>query len=182
MALVLRKQDALFHTFGVDMTFNPTLPTHEAIIVAWVNDHHHDTVSVVMCPDGTNSTCLKTMTIVGDRLGDDDGNATTVYYPLPCAQSGNSSRSADGTTVRLSIRTTPETCQLGYSSPPDSATTWITAYTASWMAPHYEGRISWQGARTGMYATGNGVTMLQDAVFKNVEVVRGPYQSGHSML
>ncbi|KEQ75813.1 hypothetical protein M436DRAFT_14508, partial [Aureobasidium namibiae CBS 147.97] len=46
MALVLRKQDGLFYTFSVDMTFNPTMDTQEAGIVAWVNDHYHDTVSV----------------------------------------------------------------------------------------------------------------------------------------
>lgn len=165
MALVLRKQDALFYTFSVDLGFAPTLPSHKAGIVAWVNDHYHNTISVVLCNDGTNSTCLKTMTIVGDRLGDDDGNTTTVYYSLP----------VNGTTVRLSIRATPETYQLGYLMPGDNATTWLTAYAASWMAPHYEGRISWQGARMGMYATGNGVTMLQDAMFKDVEVIRGPY-------
>lgn len=68
------------------------------------------------------------------------------------------------------------TYQLGYSMPSNNATTWLTAYTASWMAPHYEGRISWQGARMGMYATGNGVVMLEEAVFRHVEVVRGPYQ------
>ncbi|KAI4722794.1 hypothetical protein E4T48_00861 [Aureobasidium sp. EXF-10727] len=172
VALVLRKQDALFYTFGVDMVFNPTLPTHEAGIVAWVNDHYHNTVSVVLCRDDTNSTCLKTMTTEGDRLGDEDGNTTIVYYPLPSAQFGNSSH---GATVRLSIRTTPETYQLGYSLSEDDATTWLTAYTALWMAPHYEGRISWQGARMGMYSTGNGVTMLQEAIFKDVEIVRGPY-------
>lgn len=175
MALVLRKQDALFYTFSVDMTFNPTLPTHEAGIVAWVNDHYHNTISVVMCQDGTNSTCLRTMTTVGNRLGNDDGNTTTVYYPLTTSQSGKNYQSASGISVRLSIRATPETYQLGYSMPSENATTWLTAYTASWMAPHYEGRISWQGARMGMYSTGNGVTMLQDAVFENVEVVRGPY-------
>ena len=109
------------------------------------------------------------MTTVGDRLSTHDGNTTTVYYPLPSSQSVN------GTTLHLSIRATPETYQLGYSMLSDHATTWLTAYTASWMAPHYEGRISWQGARMGMYATGNGVTMLQDAAFKDLEVVKGPY-------
>lgn len=59
--------------------------------------------------------------------------------------------------------------------PSDNATTWLTAYTASWMAPHYECRIPWQGARMAMYATGNGVVMLEEAVFRHVEVVRGPY-------
>jgi beta-xylosidase len=175
MALVLRKQDALFYTFSVDMTFDPTMETQEAGIVTWVNDHYHDTVSVVQCQDGSNSTCLKTLVTVGVRNGDDDGNTTTTYYPLPSQASGNGTRSAGAMTVRLSIRTTPETYQLGYSLPQDNTTTWLTAYTAAWMAPHYEGRISWQGARMGMYATGNGIVMLNEAVFRNVEIMKGPY-------
>ncbi|THX35843.1 hypothetical protein D6D10_07150 [Aureobasidium pullulans] len=174
MALVLRKQDALFYDFSVDMSFNPTLPTHEAGIVAWVNDLHHNTISLVQCQDQTNATCLRTLTTVGERGGEFDGNTTTIYYPLPTGLS-NTTQSKSAANVRLHIRATPETYQLGYSMPSDNATTWLTAYTASWMAPHYEDRISWQGARMGMYATGNGVVMLEEAVFRNVEVVRGPY-------
>jgi hypothetical protein len=26
-----------------------------------------------------------------------------------------------------------------------------------------------------MYATGNGLVMLEEAVFKNVEIIKGPY-------
>ncbi|THW13455.1 hypothetical protein D6D24_06035 [Aureobasidium pullulans] len=174
MALVLRKQDALFHDFSVDMSFNPTLPTHEAGIVAWVNDLYHNTISLVQCQDQTNATCLRTLTTVGERGGEFDGNTTTIYYPLPTGLS-NTTQSTSAANVRLHIRATPETYQLGYSMPSDNATTWLTAYTALWMAPHYEGRISWQGARMGMYATGNGVFMLEEAVFRHVEVVRGPY-------
>ncbi|THZ59999.1 hypothetical protein D6C88_08844 [Aureobasidium pullulans] len=174
MALVLRKQDALFYDFSVDMSFSPTLPTHEAGIVAWVTDLHHNTISLVRCQDQTNATCLRTSTAVGERGGEFDGNTTTVYYPLPTGLS-NTTQSTSAANVRLHIRATPETYQLGYSMPSDNATTWLTAYTASWMAPHYEGRISWQGARMGMYATGNGVVMLEEAVFRHVEVVRGPY-------
>lgn len=174
MALVLRKQDALFYDFSVDMSFNPTLPTHEAGIVAWVNDLYHNTISLVQCQDQTKATCLRTLTTVGERGGEFDGNTTTIYYPLPTGLS-NTTQSTSAANVRLHIRATPETYQLGYSMPSDNATTWLTAYTALWMAPHYEGRISWQGARMGMYATGNGVVMLEEAVFRNVEVVRGPY-------
>ncbi|THY43451.1 hypothetical protein D6C97_09247 [Aureobasidium pullulans] len=174
MALVLRKQDALFYDFSVDMSFSPTLPTHEAGIVAWVNDLYHNTISLVQCQDQTNATCLRTLTTVGERGGEFDGNTTTIYYPLPTGLS-NTTQSKSAANVRLHIRATPETYQLGYSMPSDNATTWLTAYTASWMAPHYEDRISWQGARMGMYTTGNGVVMLQEAVFRHVEVVRGPY-------
>ncbi|THY94753.1 hypothetical protein D6C93_05247, partial [Aureobasidium pullulans] len=174
MALVLRKQDALFYDFSVDMSFSPTLPTHEAGIVAWVNDLYHNTISLVQCQDQTNATCLRTLTTVGERGGEFDGNTTTIYYPLPTGLS-NTTRSTSAANLRLHIRAAPETYQLGYSMPSDNATTWLTAYTASWMAPHYEDRISWQGARMGMYATGNGVVVLEEAVFRNVEVVRGPY-------
>ncbi|KAI5246277.1 hypothetical protein E4T42_06451 [Aureobasidium subglaciale] len=175
MALILRKQDALFYTFSVDMEFEPTMETHEAGIVAWVNDHYHNTISILLCQEQTNTTCLKTTTTVGDRNGPTDGNTTTVYYPFPTTPNSTSQASNGGTSVRLHIRATPETYQLGYSLAGDSAVIWLTAYSASWMQPHYEGRISWQGARVGMYATGNGVTMLQEAVFRNVEVERGPY-------
>ncbi|THY97893.1 hypothetical protein D6C92_03163 [Aureobasidium pullulans] len=174
MALVLGKQDALFYDFSVDMSFNPTLPTHEAGIVAWVNDLYHNTISLVQCQDQTNATCLRTLTTVGERGGEFDGNTTTIYYPLPTGLS-NTTQSKSAASVRLHIRATPETYQLGYSMPSDNATTWLTAYTASWMAPHYECRISWQGARMGINATGSGVVMLEEAVFRNVEVVRGPY-------
>ncbi|THW85839.1 hypothetical protein D6D18_07655, partial [Aureobasidium pullulans] len=145
MALVLRKQDALFHDFSVDMSFSPTLPTHEAGIVAWVNDLYHNTISLVRCQDQTNATCLRILTNVGERGGEFDGNTTTIYYPLPTALS-NTTQSTSAANVRLHIRATPETYQLGYSMPSDNATTWLTAYTASWMAPHYESRIFWQGA------------------------------------
>ncbi|THZ78820.1 hypothetical protein D6C84_08086, partial [Aureobasidium pullulans] len=175
MALVLRKQDALFYDFSVDMSFSPTLPTHEAGIVARVNDLYHNTISLVQCQDQTNATCLRTLTTVGERGGEFDGNTTTIYYPLPTGLS-NTTQSTSAANVRLHGRATPETYQLGYSMPSDNTTTWLTAYTASWMAPHYEDRIFWQGARMGMYATGNGVVMLEEAVFRNVEVVRGPYQ------
>ena len=141
MALVLGKQDALFYDFSVDMSFNPTLPTHEAGIVAWVNDLYHNTIFLVRCQDQTNATCLRTLTTVGERGGEFDGNMTTIYYPLPTGLS-NTTQSTSAANVRLHIRATPETYQLGYSMPSDNTTTWLTAYTASWMAPHYEDRIS----------------------------------------
>jgi hypothetical protein len=72
--------------------------------------------------------------------------------------------------VRLHIHATPETYQLGYSIQAPDDTTWLTSYPSSWMAPHSGGRVSWQGSRMGLYATGNGVPMLKEVVFRHVEV------------
>jgi beta-xylosidase len=163
MALVVRKQDTLLHHFSVDVEFEPTLESHEAGIVAWINDEYHNTVSVVLCKYQTSAICIKTATIA--QGGTIDGNVTTAYHPVPAANAMNGR-----TTIRLHIHATPDTYQLGYSSQGSGDTTWLTSYPSSWMAPHSGGRISWQGSRMGMYATGNGVPMLQEAVFRHVEV------------
>ncbi|THW74468.1 hypothetical protein D6D17_10597, partial [Aureobasidium pullulans] len=101
MALVLGKQDALFYDFSVDMSFSPTLPTHEAGIVAWVNDLYHNTISLVQCQDQTNATCLRTLTTVGERGGESDGNTTTIYYPLPTGLSKTTQSKSAANFIRL---------------------------------------------------------------------------------
>lgn len=166
MALILRKQDDLNYEFSVDLEFEPYLETHEAGIVAWVNDDYHDTVSVQQCENRTTTLCLKTLTTAqGANI---DGNTTTTWTPLP-----ENAVSNGVANVRLYIRANPDTYQLGYSTQASATPAWLTEYTASWMAPHSGGRISWQGARVGMYATGNGVPMLIDSSFRNVQVIRG---------
>lgn len=165
MALVLTKQDALFYNFSVDLAFQPTLESHEAGIVAWVNDEFHNSISLTLCPNQTATVCLKTETIAqGNSV---DGNATTTYAAL----SGYNERGR-AANVRLYIRATPDTYYLGYSFKSEEPPVWLADFSAAWMAPRSGGRISWQGARMGMYATGNGVPSLVEAVFRNVEVVR----------
>lgn len=164
MALVTRKQDSLYQDFSVDIEFQPTLESHEAGIVAFVNDEYHNTVSVALCQNQTSTICLKTATIAqGLNI---DGNVTTAYHPLQ-PESIKSSSAA----VRLYIRATPEKYSLGYASQGSRKATWLTSYPSSWMAPHSHGRIGWHGARMGLYATGNGLTMLQEAVYRQVTVV-----------
>ncbi|KAL5392943.1 hypothetical protein DPSP01_000634 [Paraphaeosphaeria sporulosa] len=166
VALVLTKQDDLFYDFSVDLDFQPTLQTHEAGIVAWVNDEFHNSISLVLCANQTSTVCLKTETIAqGEGV---DGNATTSYVSVPDGAVTNGAAS-----VRLHVRATPDTYRLGYSVEREEEPTWLAAFSARWMAPRSGGRISWQGARMGMYATGNGVPMLVEAAFGDVEVVRG---------
>ena len=170
MALILRKQDDLNYDFSVDLEFKPYLATHEAGIVAWVNDDYHDTVSVQQCESQSNnqtsSLCLKTVTVAqGATI---DGNATTTWTPIPKGSVANGTAN-----VRLHIRAEPEVYHLGYSTQHSQTPVWLTNYTATWMAPHSGGRISWQGARVGVFATGNGVPMLTDAKFRDVHVVKG---------
>jgi beta-xylosidase len=163
MALVVRKQTSLVQDFSVDLDFAPTLESHEAGIVAWVNDEYHNTISVVLCKNQTSTICFKTATIA--QGGNIDGNMTTAYHPVPAASVMNGY-----VNVRLHIHATPETYQLGYSIQAPDDTTWLTSYPSSWMAPHSGGRVSWQGSRMGLYATGNGVPMLKEVVFRHVEV------------
>jgi beta-xylosidase len=163
-ALVTRKQDSLFYNFSVDLDFEPTLESHEAGIVAWVNDEYHNTVSVVLCKNQTSIVCLKTATIAQGK--EIDGNVTTTYQSLPVESVNNGSAA-----VRLHICASPETYKLGYSLQGSQQTNWLTTYPSSWMAPHSGGRISWQGSRMGLYATGNGVPMLKEAVFRKVQVM-----------
>lgn len=166
MALILRKQDDLHYDFSVDLEFQPYLETHEAGIVAWVNDDYHDTVSVQQCENQNSTLCLKTVTVA--QGGDIDGNATTTWTPMP-----ENAVASGVANVRLHIRAVPETYQLGYSTQASQTPVWLTEYTSAWMAPHSGGRISWQGARVGVYATGNGGPMLVDASFRNAHVVKG---------
>lgn len=166
MVLLTRKQDDLLYSFSVDLEFEPTLATHEAGVTAWMNDEFHNSVSMLLCPEQNNTLCLKTETIAQGK--DVDGNVTTTYKPLSKDEVGSGVPS-----VRLHVRATPETYQLGYSTQGSDTTNWLTAFTAAWMAPRSGGRISWQGARMGLYATGNGVPMLKEATFRNVETRKG---------
>jgi beta-xylosidase len=163
MALIVRKQNSLVYNFSVDLEFEPTLESHEAGIVAWVNDEYHNTVSVVLCKNQTSAICVKTVTIA--QGGIIDGNVTTMYHPVSNTDARNGT-----TTVRLHIHASPQTYQLGYATQGSGKPIWLTSFPSSWMAPHSGGRISWQGARMGMYATGNGVPMLEETVFRHVEV------------
>lgn len=165
IALILIRQDALVYNFSVDLEFQPTLESHEAGIVAWVNEEYHHSVSLTLCKNQTSIVCLKTMTIA--QGGDIDGNVTTTYTPLP-----EEYVSGGVVTIRLHIRATPDTYQLGYSGEDSKSPIWPTAFSASWMAPRSGGRIAWNGARVGMFASGNGVLMLKDATFRRVEVSR----------
>ncbi|KAF2010853.1 glycoside hydrolase family 43 protein [Aaosphaeria arxii CBS 175.79] len=164
MALVIRRQDSLWHDFSADLEFQPTLESHEAGVVAWVNDEYHNTISVVLCKDQPSSVCLKTATI-GQGI-EIDGNVTTTYHPL-----GTEHVSDEGVAVRIYISATPETYKFGYLPLGSENVTWVTAFPSSWMAARSGGRTSWHGARMGLYATGNGFPMLKEAVFKNVEAV-----------
>ena len=162
MALVTRRQDSLYHNFSSQLEFKPTLPSHEAGLVAWVNDQYHNSLSVVLCENSTTALCFKTVTIAqGDSV---DGNVTTTYFTVPVDYIKNGS-----ITARLHISASPKTYFLGHSLEDSQSVIWLTKYPSSWMAPHSGGRISWQGARIGLYATGNGVPMLQEASFGHVE-------------
>lgn len=147
------------------MEFSPTKETHEAGITAFVNDAYHNSISVVLCQNQTSTLCLKTATIA--QGGVVDGNVTTEYFPLPdeCVHGGSAR-------VRLHIQAAPETYRLGYSSEASSQEpTWLTNFPSSYMAPIYGGRICWNGARMGLYATGNGLPILVDATFRSVRVI-----------
>ncbi|OAL47097.1 hypothetical protein IQ07DRAFT_515839, partial [Pyrenochaeta sp. DS3sAY3a] len=165
IALVLTRQDALAYNFSVDLVFQPTLETHEAGIVAWVNEEYHHSVSLMLCKNQTSTVCLKTETIAQGR--EVDGNVTTTYTALPDEYVSEGEAAA-----RLHIRATPDVYQLGYSGGDSSSPVWLTTFSAAWMAPRSGGRIAWNGARVGMFATGNGVPMLRDATFRHVEVSR----------
>ena len=166
IALITKRQDDLLYSFRVDIEFRQTLETHEAGITAWMNDEYHNSISMTLCPSRNNTMCLKTKTIAqGKNI---NGNETTIYTPLSEEQVGSGAP-----TVRLHIRATPDAYQIGYSATESKKINWLTVFTASWMAPRSRGRIPWQGARVGTYATGNGVPMLKEATFRHVETMKG---------
>ncbi|KAJ1304788.1 hypothetical protein OPQ81_005924 [Rhizoctonia solani] len=155
-ACLFRKQSDISTTFSTKLNFTPTSTRHEAGITIYLSIFFHNEIGLTINPS-TNKTAIFATTRTGNLATE---NKT--YVDLP-----------DGTNeATLYIQALPDKYNLGYAIGTD-APKYITSVQNKWLAAKIDGWSgNFVGAHFGVYATSNGLPMLQNAHFSYIQTER----------
>ncbi|KAF8607491.1 hypothetical protein BDV93DRAFT_435080 [Ceratobasidium sp. AG-I] len=147
-AAFFRKQSEVSTVLSTKLTFSPTSTRHEAGLTIYLSIHYHNEVGVTINPN-SNKTAVFATTRSGELA-----TANTTYVDLP-----------DGTgTARLFIKAGPSQYSFGYAVG-TAAPTYIASVDSKWLQAYLSGWQNFVGSHFGVYASSNGLPMLQSANF-----------------
>ncbi|CAE6511811.1 unnamed protein product, partial [Rhizoctonia solani] len=146
-ACLFRKQTELSTTFSTKLNFTPTSTRHEAGITIYLSIFFHDEIGLTINPN-TNKNAVFVKTRTGNLATE---NKTFVDLP-------------DGThEVSLYIQAQPDKYSFGYAVG-TGAPNYIVSVDSKWLASKMDGWAgNFVGTHFGLYATSNGLPMLQKA-------------------
>ncbi|KAG8761052.1 hypothetical protein FRC11_014420 [Ceratobasidium sp. 423] len=155
-ACLFRKQTDISTTFSTKLKFKPTSSMHEAGITIYLSIFFHDEIGLSINPD-TNKTAIFTTTRTGNLA-----TQNKTYVDLP-----------DGTDeATLYIQALPDKYNFGYAIGTEEPK-YIASISNWWLAAKIDGWSgNFVGAHFGVYATSNGLPMLQKAHFSYIQTER----------
>ncbi|EUC64042.1 glycoside hydrolase family 43 protein [Rhizoctonia solani AG-3 Rhs1AP] len=155
-ACLFRKQTEISTTYSTQLKFAPTSTRHEAGITIYLSIFFHDEIGLTINPN-TNKTAIFVTTRTGNLATE---NKTFVDLP-------------DGTSeVSLYIQALPDKYNFGYALGND-VPKYIASVESKWLAAKIDGWSgNFVGTHFGVYATSNGLPMLQKAHFSYIQTER----------
>jgi beta-xylosidase len=154
-AVYLQKQKHYNIEWSTSLEFDPEDHKEEAGAIIYANDTAHHEVGVRLCSGENAQKCAFTRVV--NQEGDIEEKEIPLDYPEKATQ--------------LHIMTNYTTCSLGYSQdnqPPKYSTTFST----SLLTTAENGTGTFTGSMLGVYATGNGETVVRPADFSYAKWTR----------
>ncbi|CAE6350245.1 unnamed protein product [Rhizoctonia solani] len=151
-AAFFRKQTDVTTTFSTKLKFTPTSVRHEAGVTIYLSIHYHNEVGITINP-GSNKTAIFATTRSGESA-----IADTTYVDLP-----NGVNEA-----RLFIKAEANKYSLGYAVG-NNEPTYIASVESKWLQAYLKGWQNFVGSHFGVYASSNGLPMLQSANFAYIQ-------------
>ncbi|KAG8742352.1 hypothetical protein FRC10_001633 [Ceratobasidium sp. 414] len=154
-AAFFRKQSEVSTIFSTKLTFSPNSTRHEAGATIYLSIHYHNEIGITISPN-SNKTAIFATTRSGELAV-----AKTTYVDLP-----------DGVhSAQLFIKAEPSQYLFGYSVG-SGAPNYIASVESKWLQAYLSGWQNFVGSHFGIYATSNGLPMIQTANFAYVQTSR----------
>lgn len=146
-AALFRKQVDLETIWETELEFSPTSEKHEAGVTVYLSIHYHHEIAVTM-RNGTKVVVSQT------RTGPE---ATLVEQVIQLPEGKEESA------VRLAIKAHRDKYELGFGFGNEDVQ-YVAEVENKWLQAHLEGWQTFTGTFFGVYASGNGLSMLAPAV------------------
>ncbi|KAG8720286.1 hypothetical protein FRC08_000646 [Ceratobasidium sp. 394] len=151
-AAFFRKQSEVSTIFSTKLTFSPTSTRHEAGATIYLSIHYHNEIGITINPS-SDKTAIFATTRSGELAV-----ANTTYVDLP-----------DGVhSAQLFIKAEASQYSFGYSVGLDTPK-YIASVESKWLQAYLSGWQNFVGSHFGIYATSNGLPMIQTANFAYVQ-------------